>query len=209
MLESDGNKLKPAVFLDKDGTLIENVPYNVAPELIRLTPRALEGLRMLTASGYLLFIVTNQSGVARGLFTEDDLKGVERHLQNLLAEAGVELGGFYYCPHLPDGKVADYSLDCQCRKPEPGMILRAAEEHDLDISHSWLFGDTLDDVEAGRRAGCRTVMINSGNEKRWRVTPDRIPHYLVNNLTEAAQLMCNVTDPAGFPGNLSRSISSI
>ncbi len=181
--------MHPAIFLDKDGTLIEDVPYNVSPERIALTPRALEGVRLLAAHGYQLFVVTNQSGVARGLFTEADLRGVERHLQQLLAAVDVSLSGFYYCPHLPDGRVAEYSFVCSCRKPEPGLILRAAEEHNLDLARSWFFGDILNDVEAGRRAGCRTVMINSGNEREWRVTPERIPHYLVNNLAEAAQVV--------------------
>jgi histidinol-phosphate phosphatase family protein len=116
-----------AVFLDKDGTLIENVPYNVDPGRIRLTPGAEEGLRRLHAAGYRLIVISNQSGVARGLFPEEALVAVERRLRGLLAEAGVPLLAFYYCPHHPEGVVPGLAVACACRKPEPGLILRAAE----------------------------------------------------------------------------------
>lgn len=176
-----------AIFLDKDGTLIDDVPDNVDPEHIRLTHRALEGLRLLADYDYQLIVVTNQSGIARGLFSEEDLRGVANHLDRLLAEVDLHLAGFYYCPHL----LAD---GCTCHKPEPGLILRAAEEHNLELTRSWFLGDILNDIEAGRRAGCRTVLINTGNETEWRITPDRIPEYLVSNLAEAAWL---VTGPWG------------
>jgi D-glycero-D-manno-heptose 1,7-bisphosphate phosphatase len=178
---------QPAIFLDKDGTLIEDVPYNIDPERIRLSPGCAEGLHSLSAAGYPLFVISNQSGVARGYFPEAALAAVEHRLRELLAELGVSLAGFYFCPHHPEGKVAPYARDCSCRKPEAGLLLRAARTHDLDLARSWFIGDILDDVEAGRRAGCRTVLIDNGHETEWDLRPGRRPHYYAANIDEAAR----------------------
>lgn len=175
-----------AVFLDKDGTLIEDVPYNVDPDLIRLQPGVPTALRALHRAGYRLIVITNQSGVARGYFAEGALTAVAARLQQLLAEAGVPLTGFYYCPHHPEGSVARYAIECACRKPQPGLLLRAAREHDLSLRHSWLVGDILNDVEAGRRAGCRTILLNNGGETEWRLTAQRRPHAIVRSFTMVA-----------------------
>jgi D-glycero-D-manno-heptose 1,7-bisphosphate phosphatase len=176
-----------AVFLDKDGTLVEDVPYNVNPALIRLTPGAAEGLARLHQAGYLLVVVSNQSGVARGYFAESALAGVAERLAELFEQCGVELAGFYYCPHHPTGSVAEYATACACRKPQPGLILRAAQERAIDLDRSWLIGDILDDVEAGRRAGCRTVFLRSGGESEWRLGPHRTPDFIVDDLAQAAR----------------------
>ncbi|HEY9674785.1 MAG TPA: HAD family hydrolase [Waterburya sp.] len=175
-----------AVFLDKDGTLIEDVPYNVNPDLMRLTSGAVEGLRSLHAAGYKLIIISNQSGVARGYFPEEALLAVEARSRQMLAEMGVVLTGFYYCPHHPDGHVPGYNINCCCRKPEPGLILDAAKEHNIDLASSWFIGDILNDVEAGRRAGCKAVLIDNGNETEWVLSPLRLPHYIATNLADAA-----------------------
>ncbi|HEY2157900.1 MAG TPA: HAD family hydrolase [Isosphaeraceae bacterium] len=176
-----------AVFLDKDGTLIDDVPYNVDPGLIRLAPRAGEGLPLLRDLGYRLFVVSNQSGVAHGHFPESALVAVERRLRELLGGIGVRLADFLYCPHHPEGRVKPYAVDCDCRKPAPGLIRRAAEAHGLDLARSWFVGDILDDVEAGRRAGCRTVLIDNGNETEWVGGPDREPHHKAADLADAAR----------------------
>ena len=181
-----------AVFLDKDGTLIEDVPYNVDPERIQLTRGAVEGLKLLHAAGYQLIVITNQSGVARGYFPESALLAVEERSRQLLAEIGVSLAGFYYCPHHPDGVVPELAITCSCRKPEPGMLFHAADKHGIDIPESWFVGDILNDVEAGRRAGCRTILIDNGNETEWQLSPERSPHYIVTDLTEAAQVITSV-----------------
>jgi D-glycero-D-manno-heptose 1,7-bisphosphate phosphatase len=188
-----------AVFLDKDGTLIEDVPYNVDPGRIRLAPRAEEGLRLLHAAGYRLIVISNQSGVARGLFPEEALVAVEQRLRGLLAEAGVPLLAFYYCPHHPEGIVPDLAVACACRKPEPGMILRAASEHGIDLARSWFIGDILDDVEAGRRAGCATVLIDNGHETQWVLSPLRTPHEVVADLAGAARRITAAGDRRGVP----------
>ncbi len=183
--------MKRAVFLDKDGTLIEDVPYNVNPALIKLAAGAEEGLRLLHAAGYALIVISNQSGVARGYFEESALIGVEQRLRELLNEQGVPLAGFYYCPHFPTGEVAKYVKDCECRKPAPGLILQAAREHQIDLAQSWFIGDILNDVEAGRRAGCRTILLDNGNETEWQLSPLRQPHHITDDLAQAGRIVAS------------------
>jgi len=161
----------PAVFLDKDGTLIENVPYNIDPALIRLADGALQSLDLLQQAGYQVIVVSNQSGVARGYFGERDLIPVESRLRQQLAEGSVALSGFYYCPHHPEGALQLYSRECVCRKPKPGMLFEAARHHRINLSTSWLIGDILDDIESGNRAGCRTILLDNDHETEWRITP--------------------------------------
>jgi HAD superfamily hydrolase (TIGR01662 family) len=127
--------------------------------------------------------------VARGLFPEEALAPVFRKLDELLAARGITLAGHYYCPHHPRGVVPGYTEVCGCRKPESGMLLQAAREYDLDLGACWLVGDILDDVEAGRRAGCRTVLLDNGNETEWVMPPQRRPHAMARDLEEAAQLI--------------------
>lgn len=183
-----------AVFLDKDGTLIHDVPYNVDPDAIQLTPGAASGLWLLHSAGYQLIVVSNQSGVARGYFPETALIAVERRIRQLLKSVGVPLAGFYYCPHYLGGKVAKYTIACDCRKPEPGMLLRAAVKHHLDLKQCWMIGDILNDIEAGQRAGCQTVLVDNGNETEWILSSRRIPDYQVNNLAEAACLITGCSE---------------
>jgi D,D-heptose 1,7-bisphosphate phosphatase len=189
------NSSSRAVFLDKDGTLVENVPYNVDPTLIRWCEGAIDGLRRLHEAGYKLFVITNQSGVARGYFEETALAIVEQHLMQELAQFGIPLAGFYYCPHHPEGTIAPYAINCNCRKPEPGLLLQAAEEHQLDLAASWFIGDILHDVGAGRAAGCRTILIDNGNETEWKLSPQRLPHHLVSDLDAAARVILAIDYP--------------
>jgi len=175
-----------AIFIDKDGTLIENVPYNVEPQLITLTWLAGPALKLLQQRGFALFVVTNQPGIARGLIDEAAMKSVHSSLMELLAPFGVMLTGFYYCPHSPDGTVGPYAIHCTCRKPMPGMLQRAAIEHGVELDRSWMIGDILDDVEAGMRAGCRTVLIDNGNETDWTLSTLRTPNVFAPNLYSAA-----------------------
>jgi D-glycero-D-manno-heptose 1,7-bisphosphate phosphatase len=176
------------VFLDKDGTLIEDLPYNVDPRRVRFAPGAREAVRLLGAAGYRLVVCTNQSGVARGYFSEADLEAVGRHLASEVAALGATLDGFYFCPHLPDG-VNEYAIDCGCRKPEPGLVTRAAHELGIDAERSWFIGDTWMDAVAGKRAGCRTIVV--GPEHRdvqgWR--PERRPDHAVPDLLAAAHVI--------------------
>jgi len=179
----------PAAFLDKDGTLVHNLPYNVDPALICFTPGADEGLRLLDQGGFRLVVVSNQSGVARGYFSEEALTAVEGRLRQLCRKAGVELAGFYYCPHAPDGTVRKYATTCFCRKPRPGLLVRASLDLGIDLQGSWLIGDILDDIEAGIGAGCKTVLLLNGNETEWDLSKGRCPHYYAADLKEAAQIV--------------------
>jgi D-glycero-D-manno-heptose 1,7-bisphosphate phosphatase len=168
-----------AVFVDKDGTLVEDVPYNVDPERISLTSGAAEGVAALADGGYRIIVISNQPGAGLGLFPEVALKEVEARLGDLLEG---KLDGFYYCPHT-------FDAGCRCRKPSPGLLLRAAREHGVDLQRSWMVGDILDDIEAGRRAGCRTVLVDNGNETEWQLSPQRRPDCVAADLPQAAALI--------------------
>jgi histidinol-phosphate phosphatase family protein len=165
--------LRPCLFIDKDGTLIENVPYNVDPAKLRFMPGAGEALARLARAGLALVIVTNQSGLARGYFTRAQFAQLQDALlKRLRDEAGVVIDDVMLCPHEPD---AQGRPACLCRKPAPGMLISAARRHGLDLTRSWMVGDTLDDVEAGRRAGARGLLFDSGGETVWRRSPLRAP----------------------------------
>jgi histidinol-phosphate phosphatase family protein len=144
-------------------------------------------LRLLQAAGYRLILVSNQSGIARGYFDESELDAIEARVRDALREEGVHLDGWYCCPHHPAGSVAQYAVPCICRKPGPGLILLGAREHGVARRDSWMAGDILDDIEAGRRAGCRTVLIDNGNETEWRRGPSREPHYRASHLLGVAR----------------------
>lgn len=176
-----------AVFIDKDGTLVENVPYNVDPGHLRFTSHALEALQSLERAGYALVVVTNQPGLALGRFTRAQLVALQQALVSKLRdEGGIHLTAFQVCPHAPSGPG---SWTCLCRKPAPGLLYQAARRHGLDLARSWMIGDILDDVEAGRRAGARTVLLDVGNETEWHLTPLRTPHHRCMDLGEAASFL--------------------
>lgn len=187
----------PAVFVDKDGTLIENIPYNVDSRRIRLMPGAGAALRLLQDHGYNVVVVSNQSGIARGYFVERDLVRVRSRIGQLLADEGVDLQGFYYCPHHPEGVVARYRMLCTCRKPAPGLLQLASGQLEIDLGASWMVGDILDDVEAGTRAGVRSVLLDAGGETEWRMGPKRQPNHVAHSWDEVAEQILHA-------GNLSQ-----
>lgn len=187
--------LTAAVFLDKDGTLLADEPYNVDTDRMQFAPGAAAGLHRLGSLGLPLIVISNQSGVALGYFSQQALKPVCVRLAQMFESAGAQLAGFYYCPHHPAGKLAAYAIDCYCRKPAPGLLLRAARLQGIDLSASWFVGDILHDVEAGNRAGCRTVLLDVGNETEWQAGPFRQPDYRVADLAAAARLIASSTRP--------------
>ena len=156
-------KLFPALFLDRDGVLIEEVEYLAKLELVRLIPGAAAVVRRANDAGWRVVVVSNQSGVARGLLPESFLAEVHREIaRHLLEEAGAKLDRFYYCPHHPTEGQGVYRIACECRKPKPGMLLQAARELGIDLARSWMIGDRRTDLEAGAAAGCRTILVRTG-----------------------------------------------
>lgn len=194
-------RLRAGLFIDKDGTLIENVPYNVDAALLRFMPGAGEALAGLQRAGLALVIVTNQSGLARGLFTRAEFARLQHVLlQRLQEEFGVAIDDVALCPHAPD---ADGRPACLCRKPAPGMLISMAHRHGLDLTRCWMLGDTLDDVEAGHRAGAGGLLFDSGGETVWRRSPLREPDVTFTDWPSvAAYLLARLAAgmPAASPG---------
>jgi D-glycero-D-manno-heptose 1,7-bisphosphate phosphatase len=156
--------LQQALFIDRDGTLVHPRHYPSQPHELQLYDGIGPGLRRLQRAGFQLIVITNQSGVAHGYFSQADLERMHAHLAGELARLQVRLDGVYYCPHHPDGRIAELAIACDCRKPQPGLLVRAAAELQIDLHRSWFVGDILDDVEAGERAGCRTILVDLGTE---------------------------------------------
>jgi D-glycero-D-manno-heptose 1,7-bisphosphate phosphatase len=155
--------MKPAVFADRDGTLCEEVNYLGDPDKLVMLPGAAKGVAMLNAAGIAVVVVTNQSGVARGYFSENDVVHVNDKLIELLAIEGARVDGVYYCPHHEEKGLPPYNVKCDCRKPAPGLILKAARELNLDLSHSFVAGDKMSDIGAAPRAGCvGGVLVETG-----------------------------------------------
>ena len=175
------------VFLDKDGTLIHDVPYNVEPERIALLPGVGSALRRLQDAGYLLFVVSNQPGVALGRFPASALRVVEARVDELVGLHGVVFTAYCWCPHPPVG--VRNAIACTCRKPRPGLLLDAAATHGVALDRSWMVGDILDDIEAGNRANLRTILVDRGNETRWRAGRVRTPNAIVYQFADAAALI--------------------
>jgi len=181
--------IRRAVFLGGDGTLVDGGSPGARPERLHLARGAGEALRLLRDAGFTFVVVSNRPGVARGEYEEADLESVATSLREALGAEGIAMLDFYYCPHDPQGLLRNYAVPCVCRKPMPGMLQRAAFEHDLDLARSWMVGDDLDDVEAGVRAKCRTVLVDGGFETEWRLNEQRLPHHVAESLEEAARLI--------------------
>ena len=150
---------RPAAFLDRDGTISEDVEFIRDPSEVCALAGAAQAIRLLRDVGYLIVVITNQSGVARGYLTEETLGVIHRELNGQLAAEGASFDAVYYCPHLPDGEEEPYARECNCRKPAPGLLLKAAEEWQIDLARSVMIGNAERDVEAGRAAGCRTALL--------------------------------------------------
>ncbi|MFL5761004.1 MAG: D-glycero-alpha-D-manno-heptose-1,7-bisphosphate 7-phosphatase [Thermomicrobiales bacterium] len=180
-----------ALFLDRDGTLVEPRHYPSRPEDLVLYPGVAAELRILQAAGFRPVVITNQSGLAHGYFQREQLDCLHEHLRGQLRQGGANIDAIYFCPHHPEGKVAELAIACDCRKPRPGMLVGAAADLDLDLARSWFVGDILDDVEAGNRAGCRTVLVDLDTE-RLPESPVRCPTYVGRNTVHALRIIQTV-----------------
>ncbi len=156
---------RAAVFLDRDGTINKEIGYITRPEDLVLIKGVPEAIRLLNSQGFLVIVVTNQSAVARGYMDEETLGRIHKRLSELLEMKRAVIDGFYYCPHHPNEGKNGYMAICSCRKPRPGLIQQAANELNVDLSASFMIGDTLRDLEAGIRAGVRPVLVLTGKGK--------------------------------------------
>lgn len=154
---------RPAAFFDRDGVLNVDTGYVYRPEDVEWVPGAAEAISQLNAAGYYVFVVTNQSGVARAYYGEEDVKRLHCWMSAALARHGARIDAFYYCPHHPEGCVEKYRLSCACRKPQAGMLLQAAREWDVDLARSFLVGDRPSDVQAAQAAAVEGLLFTGGN----------------------------------------------
>ena len=176
-----------AVFLDRDGTINKYVGFLRDIDDFELLPGVAEAVRLINASGYLAIVVTNQPVIARGEVTVPQLQEIHNKMETLLGAEGAYLDAIYYCPHHPhkgyEGEVPELKIDCDCRKPKPGMLLKAAEEFNIDLSQSWMIGDGENDIKAGKAAGCRTALIGTDDYKQNETAPTLLD--AVNNILKA------------------------
>jgi histidinol-phosphate phosphatase family protein len=189
-----------AIFLDRDGTInYENLPYTWKPEHFRFLPGAIEAMGRLAKTDYRIVIVTNQGGVARGLYNEEDVKRINGIMISELKRHGVGVHGVYYCPHTPSGTVKEYSIICECKKPGVRLFQEAAKEFSIDIGKSWVVGDSFTDIGAGKKLGCRTILVKTSSvreafEKGAALGPD----YIADDLYMAVDIILQHEDSPGM-----------
>ena len=181
--------LRPAVFLDRDGTLNDDIGFMDRMEALTLFPWTADAIRLLNRAGYCTVVTTNQSAVARGIIDEGFLRKVHEEIDRRIARGGARIDRYFYCPHHPEAKLESYRQLCECRKPRPGMILAAARELNLDLSRSVMVGDRRLDVASGRAAGVRTILVRTGlgaaEEEDLVEGEGAQPDAILNNLMEA------------------------
>lgn len=184
--------MTPAVFFDRDGSINEDIGYVSRPEDLVVYPWAAEAIRLVNESGMKAIVITNQSGIARGMYTEETLRQIHERLQEEVARKGARIDAFYYCPHHPNIGESQYRQICSCRKPLPGMLQQAAREHDIDISRSYVIGDKSSDLNAASNAGAKGVLVLTGygretygDSRRWPCEP----LFVAQDLLEAVTLI--------------------
>lgn len=172
--------------LDRDGTIIKNIPYLSDPDLISFLPGAIAGLNRLVQAGFGLVIISNQSGIARGLVTPDQLNAIHTRLRKLLADEGIPISGIYYCPHHPDDR-------CACRKPQPGLLVNAIQDNQFDPEKSFMIGDSMVDIGFGKNAGAYTILVRTGNGKETESLATIRPDCIVDTLADAAVVILRIS----------------
>jgi D-glycero-D-manno-heptose 1,7-bisphosphate phosphatase len=177
---------KKAVFIGLGNALVQQHQMGEQRLLVRSAARAFP---LLHQAGYELVVIAHEPDVALGIASEEQVRARGLRLRSAIERLDGGLIGFYYCPHDPQGNISEYAVDCTCRRPQPGLIIRAASDLEIDLAQSWVIGDLLDDVEAARRAGCRAVLVDTGSETEWRVSRYRVPNYLTGDLAKAARLI--------------------
>jgi D,D-heptose 1,7-bisphosphate phosphatase len=183
-----------AVFLDRDGTINEEVGYLDSLDKLKVIPSAYEAIRLINESGMKAVVISNQAGVARGLFTEDFVKITNEHLQTALRQKRAYIDNFYYCPHHPTEGIGIYLQPCNCRKPAPGMLFNAAQELNIDLTRSYLVGDRFRDMEAGKKVGVKGILVKTGygqdllqDDGPDRETAEAKPDFIAADILEAVK----------------------
>ena len=185
--------MNKAVFLDRDGVIIKEPPYYAHKiDQLELIPKSAEAIRLLNESGFKVIVVSNQAGVARGYYQEKDIQIYNNEMKRQLEEKGARIVAIYYCPHHPEATIEKYKIDCECRKPKPGMLIQAEKDLDLNLKLSFLIGDKISDIEAGCRAGCKTILVltGQGNNESKKISKMNIkPNYISKDLHTAIQII--------------------
>jgi D-glycero-D-manno-heptose 1,7-bisphosphate phosphatase len=189
-----------AIFIDRDGTINEDVGYLSRPDDLVIYPWAAEAISLVNAAGMKAIIITNQSGVARGIYSEEALRVIHERLLEALRREGARIDAVYYCPHHPRIGGERYRRECDCRKPEPGMLHRAAREHDIDLARSYVIGDKASDIRLAARAGASGVLVLTGYGRETLADPDRWPCepvIVADNLLEAVRRILDISQAGG------------
>ncbi len=186
--ENKVDKGKPVVFLDRDGTINYDAGYINDVDNFVMYPYAAQAIRMLNNSGYLVIVITNQSGLGRGFFNEKTLEEIHNYMISSLKQQGAVIDGIYFCPHDPNAKIEKYKAVCSCRKPETGLVDMALKDFNIDKSNMYFIGDKYSDIMAGYKSGCKTIMVKTGYGKgdlinkshKWEIKPDEIADTLLD-----------------------------
>lgn len=190
--------LRPVIFLDRDGTINEEVHYLHRPEDLKVLPGVPQAVRRFHEAGYLVVVITNQAGIGRGYYTEKDLEILNEYLNQVLAEEQAHIDGFYFCPHHPEHGIGEYKKACRCRKPDIGMFEQAQKDFPVDKSRSYMIGDKLIDTRAGHNFGIRSVLVGTGyggelfkNQCKSQMVTEDYDHYAENLMTAADWIIRN------------------
>ena len=183
-----------AVFLDRDGVITQEPPhYAHKLSQLELISRSADAIRLLNENGFMVIIASNQAGIARGYYREEDVVLFSQAVKENLAKEGAYVDAIYYCPHHPEAKIERYRVDCNCRKPKPGMLTRAEKELNIDLKQSFVVGDKLSDIEAGKRAGCKTIMVKTGHGVEELKSNLIKCNYVADDLYDAVKYVVNLS----------------
>jgi len=195
------NSEDKAVFIDRDGTINEEVKYLSKENNLRILPNAVEGIKLLKEAGFKVIVISNQSGVARGYFKEKDVQLINKKIKELIKQSGADIDGFYYCPHHPEAIVDKYRQVCQCRKPEPGLFLQAAAQLNINMRKSFIVGDKLSDIQMSEVLGAQAVLVLTGyglQEREKYCSESHLAlHYIAEDLLDAARWILQQTKKNG------------
>lgn len=187
--------MKSAVFVDRDGTISEEVGYISDLDQFRLVPKAAEAIKLINESDLVVIVITNQAGVAKGYFSEETVDHIHKKMEKLLLEHGAYLDGIYYCPHHPEGVVGSYRRACDCRKPAPGLLEQASKDHGIDLAASYMVGDKVTDIELARKVGAKGILVLTGygRDELQKISdvPVENPAYVALDLFDAVKWIMN------------------